>query len=78
MYDLGETSGVDNVTLLNSETPSHNHFVTAQTVDQGDNRIPGAAHNLGNTQIYVATRDQRRASTRARSMSVGGTSPTTT
>jgi microcystin-dependent protein len=51
-YDLGETSGVETVTLLQSETPVHTHSLMAQTVDQGDNRIPGPALNLGNTQIY--------------------------
>lgn len=51
-YDLGETLGVDYVTLLMSEMPAHNHQVTAQTIDQGDNRIPSPTLNLGNTQIY--------------------------
>src|SRR5437763_4530293 len=36
LYDLGQTGGTDNVTLLLSEMPSHNHFMTAQTIDQGD------------------------------------------
>ena len=51
-YDLGESGGADAVTLLASEVPSHTHSVMAQTVDQGDNRIPSPSHNLGNTQIY--------------------------
>lgn len=51
-YSLGEVEGSDSVTLLQSEMPYHNHNVTAQTIDQGDNRIPGPALNLGNTQIY--------------------------
>jgi microcystin-dependent protein len=51
-YDLGQTGGTDAVTLLTTETPSHTHSVTAQTVDQGDNRIPGPSLNLGNTQMY--------------------------
>jgi microcystin-dependent protein len=52
VYDLGETGGVDNVTLLLSETPSHTHNITAQTTDPGDNRIPAPQLNLGNTAIY--------------------------
>jgi microcystin-dependent protein len=51
-YDLGEIGGAENVTLLASEMPSHTHSVMAQTVDQGDNRIPSPSLNLGNTQIY--------------------------
>jgi microcystin-dependent protein len=67
MYDLGQTGGADAVTLLLSETPSHTHNVTAQTVDQGDNRIPSPSVNLGNTQIYssgapTATLDQSAVS----------------
>jgi microcystin-dependent protein len=51
-YDLGETGGSGTVTLLTTESPSHTHSVMAQTVDQGDNRIPSPSLNLGNTQIY--------------------------
>jgi microcystin-dependent protein len=51
-YDLGEAGGTDTVTLLTSETPLHTHSVMAQTVDQGDNRIPSPSLNLGNTQMY--------------------------
>jgi microcystin-dependent protein len=51
-YDLGETGGSETVTLLATETPSHTHSVRAQTVDQGDNRIPSPSRNLANTQIY--------------------------
>jgi microcystin-dependent protein len=54
-YDLGQTGGEDAVTLLVSETPVHNHPVQAQTIDQGDNRIPGPTLNLGNTQIYSSS-----------------------
>lgn len=52
VYDLGETGGADTVTLLLSETPSHSHNITAQTIDPGDNRIPSPQLNLGNTAIY--------------------------
>jgi microcystin-dependent protein len=47
--------GSDTVTLLASETPAHTHSLMAQTVDQGDNRIPSPARNLGNTQMYSNT-----------------------
>ena len=52
MYFLGETGGTETVTLLTSETPHHTHSVMAQTVDQGDNRIPSDSLNLGNAQMY--------------------------
>jgi microcystin-dependent protein len=51
-YSLGQNGGTDTVTLLASESPSHTHSVNAQTIDQGDNRIPSPTLNLGNTQIY--------------------------
>jgi len=52
VYDLGQTGGSDTVTLLMSEMPVHTHFITAQTIDQGDNRIPKPTLNLGNAQMY--------------------------
>jgi microcystin-dependent protein len=52
VYDLGQSGGTDSVTLLTTETPVHTHSVAAQTIDQGDNRIPGPTLNLGNTQMY--------------------------
>ena len=54
-YYLGQTGGEDTVTLLITETPSHTHSAGAQTIDQGDNRIPGPTLNLGNTQIYSSS-----------------------
>jgi microcystin-dependent protein len=58
IYDLGQTGGEDSVTLLMSEMPSHNHNISAQTIDQGDNRIPDPTRNLGNTQMYIANGNQ--------------------
>ena len=54
VYDVGEAIGIDTVTLLQTEAPAHTHSIAAQTVDQGDNRIPGPALNLANQQIYSA------------------------
>jgi microcystin-dependent protein len=54
LHDLGEMGGTETVTLLESEIPSHTHSVMAQTIDQGDNRIPSPTLNLGNTQMYHA------------------------
>jgi microcystin-dependent protein len=57
-YVLGQTSGVDTVTLLQSEMPTHSHFMTAQTIDQGDHRIPDPTLNLANAQMYIANGSQ--------------------
>jgi microcystin-dependent protein len=59
LYDLGQQSGVDSVTLLQSEMPAHNHFMTAQTIDQGDHRIPDPTLNLANAQMYIANGSQQ-------------------
>jgi microcystin-dependent protein len=58
LYDLGQTGGVDSITLLQSEMPIHTHNMTAQTIDPGDNRIPAPNLNLGNTLIYIANGNQ--------------------
>jgi microcystin-dependent protein len=39
-HDLGEQSGEEFVTLLESEIPSHNHFAGAQTVPLGSVAVP--------------------------------------
>ena len=40
LRDLGETSGVESITLLQSEIPIHNHFITAHNGDQADAQNP--------------------------------------
>jgi microcystin-dependent protein len=57
-YDLGQTGGVDDITLNYTEMPVHNHFMTAQTIDQGDHRIPDPTLNLANAQMYIANGSQ--------------------
>lgn len=58
-YFLGQQSGVDDITLLSSEMPVHNHFMTAQTIDQGDKRIPDPTLNLANVPMYIANGNQQ-------------------
>ena len=41
LHDLGETSGSETVTLLESEIPAHSHGVQAQNVPLGDVATPG-------------------------------------
>ncbi|MGA8807998.1 MAG: tail fiber protein [Thermoanaerobaculia bacterium] len=38
---LGEQSGTQTVTLLQSEMPLHSHNLNSYTVDPADNRVPG-------------------------------------
>jgi microcystin-dependent protein len=45
LHDLGETSGSETVTLLDSEMPSHSHFVRASN-QQGDVQQPTATTSL--------------------------------
>jgi microcystin-dependent protein len=46
-YFQGQVGGSDTVTLLQSEMPSHNHFVQAYTGDPADSRIPKPTESLG-------------------------------
>jgi microcystin-dependent protein len=46
LRDLGEMSGVESVTLLQSEMPSHTHNVRVSTED-GESLIPAANRILG-------------------------------
>jgi len=46
-YDLGQMGGSQYVTLLQTEIPSHNHFVKAYTGDPADTRTPGPTVSFG-------------------------------
>src|SRR5438132_1271490 len=46
-YYLGQSSGVPNVTLLQSEMPGHTHNMLAYTGDPADTRTPGPTVSLG-------------------------------
>ena len=76
-YDLGQTGGVDNIPLVYNEMPIHSHFMTAQTIDQGDHRQPDPTLNLANAQMYIANGSQP-ASLDATALSIyGGSLPHT-
>lgn len=47
LRDLGEQSGSQTVTLLQSEIPAHTHLLQAYTGDVADSRAPGPAATLG-------------------------------
>jgi microcystin-dependent protein len=60
LYDLGQQSGDETVTLLTSEMPAHNHVLRADTVDLGDTNIPNPnatfAQSSGGT-LYATSAD---------------------
>ena len=58
LHDLGETSGSETVTLLESEIPSHSHFMRAHNGDQADHQTPGPSTSLAqsaNGNAYQST-----------------------
>ena len=74
-YDLGQAGGVDSVTLLNTEMPLHSHSMTAQTIDQGDHRIPDPTLNLANAQMYAPSGTQQASLDQSALSIVGGSQP---
>jgi microcystin-dependent protein len=56
LHDLGETGGIETVTLLESEIPSHSHALRASN-EVGEDRIPGPSESLARStggQLYAA------------------------
>lgn len=48
-YFLGQSSGTESVTLLDSEMPAHNHFMQASS-DQSDVQQPSPVRSLARSQ----------------------------
>src|SRR5438132_9939206 len=58
LYDLGQQSGSDNITLLTSEMPIHTHVAKAHAFDFGDQASPTTLTSLAksnNGSRYTAT-----------------------
>jgi microcystin-dependent protein len=55
---LGEQSGTEFVTLLQSEMPLHNHNLQAYTLDPGDNRVPAPNMSFAIVPSGVGYSDQ--------------------
>ena len=58
LHDLGEMSGVETVTLLQSEIPVHTHTVRGQTQDPADQPMPTPARTFAlsqNATVYAPT-----------------------
>jgi microcystin-dependent protein len=64
LRDLGERGGVESVSLLESEMPSHSHALGADTVDAADTNVPNPSASLalssGGT-LYQSTPDTQLA-----------------
>lgn len=48
-YFLGQQSGTESITLIQSEMPAHNHFLRADGLDTGDTRTPSPAVSMSQT-----------------------------
>lgn len=57
LHDLGETGGVESVSLLESEMPAHTHAMRAHDIDLGELNAPAANRSLAksaNATAYVS------------------------
>lgn len=65
LHDLGEASGSETVTLLESEIPAHTHNINGATADIADSNVP-VNNNIGkaSTKVFntVGTAVQMNAS----------------
>jgi microcystin-dependent protein len=52
LYDLGESSGSETVSLIQSEMPMHLHGVMAATIDNADSNVP-TNNNIGKASTKV-------------------------
>ena len=57
LRDLGEMSGVESITLLESEIPFHTHAVNAVSEDPGDLQVGDPARSLARSGNGFAWRD---------------------
>lgn len=51
-YAIGETAGVENVTLLQSQMPMHNHIATGTTSNATSRSAENALYGTTTTNIY--------------------------
>src|ERR1700745_2471559 len=78
LHDIGESSGTPNVTLLESEIPSHSHALFANSV-AGDTNSPSPGVSLArsaNATAYQSTTNQGIVSFSGQALSpTGGNQP---
>ncbi|HEX5727117.1 MAG TPA: tail fiber protein [Longimicrobiaceae bacterium] len=58
LRDLGEMSGVESITLLQSEIPVHTHSLHADTLDPADLNIPSPVRCLAQSTAVFAYQPQ--------------------
>jgi microcystin-dependent protein len=74
LYDIGESTGEDNHTLLASEIPSHTHTVAPQAShDERTTDHPGGAAYPTTGGVYASTHNSNAPMAAYNSSSVGGT-----
>ncbi|HET9441755.1 MAG TPA: hypothetical protein VFO65_00455 [Acidimicrobiales bacterium] len=74
LHDLGETSGSETVSLLESEIPSHAHSMRASS-DPAELQVPGPTRSLARSQnasAYQTTTDQSLAAMAPESLAPAG------
>lgn len=54
LHDLGETGGVEAVTLLESEIPAHTHSMGAHDIDLGELNAPAPTRSLAQSANALA------------------------
>ena len=71
MRDLGEMSGVESITLLQTEIPVHTHTWNVVASDPGEDRIPAGAE-FGRAAIYGAVASTVMMAPQTLSLAGGG------
>jgi microcystin-dependent protein len=76
LHDLGETGGTQFVSLLQSEMPAHNHFISASAADGNTGSPAGSKVALGvGVNMYTATPNPLAAMNLSALAPVGGDQP---
>ncbi len=75
LHDLGEQSGEETVTLLESEIPAHTHAMRAHGIDLGELNAPAANRALAssaNTSLYQTTSNANLTHLASQSLTTAG------
>jgi microcystin-dependent protein len=73
LYDLGESSGTETITLIASEIPSHSHGVMGATIDIADSNVP-TNNNIGKASTKVFNTVGTQVQMNANSIGITGNS----
>jgi microcystin-dependent protein len=61
LHDLGEQSGVETVSLLESEIPNHTHTLRAHDLDLGELNAPSPNRSIANSALSARADRETRA-----------------